>query len=84
MSDQPPLKPLHSSLVALKLALFGKLSTNELKKSLALGQEHCLKAREDGTILDGHHRVHVLRTRGENVDALPREIVPKPEESERP
>jgi hypothetical protein len=36
---------------------------------------YCLKARPDGTILDGHHRVHVLRTRGENVDALPREIL---------
>jgi hypothetical protein len=75
MSDQPPLKPLHSSLIALKLQVFEKLTTEELMKSLLPGQEHCLKARDDGTILDGHHRVHVLRSRGENVDELPREVL---------
>ncbi len=83
MSNQPPLKPLHTSLIALKLQMFEKFSTDELKKSLSPGQEHCLKTREDGTILDGHHRVHVLRTRGEDVDALPREIVPKSSDSEK-
>ncbi len=57
--------------------MFEKLSTEELKKSLCPGQEHCLKAREDGTILDGHHRVYVLRARGEDVDVLPREIISK-------
>lgn len=31
-------------------------------------------------MLDGHHRVYVLRMRGEDVDALPREIVPKDQE----
>ena len=75
MNGQPPLKPLHSELVELKLQMFGKLSTEELKKSLIPGQEHCLKARPDGTMLDGHHRIHVLRSRGEDVDSLPREIV---------
>jgi len=61
MSDRPPLKPLHPELIALKLEIFAKVSTEDLKKSLAPGQEHCLKARLDGTMLDGHHRVHVLR-----------------------
>ena len=75
MSDQRPLKSLHSELIALKLEVFAKVSTDELKKSLIPGQEHCLKTRPDGTMLDGHHRVHVLRSRGEDVDALPREIV---------
>jgi len=28
-------------------------------------------------MLDGHHRVYVLRSRGEDVDILPREIVSK-------
>lgn len=77
MSDQPPLKPLHTSLILLKLQIFEKLTTEELKKSLCPGREHCLKAREDGTILDGHHRVYVLRSRGEDVDVLPREVVPR-------
>lgn len=80
MSDDarvPPLKSLHSdnSLVALKLQVFEKLATDVLKTSLAPGQANCLKVRPDGTILDGHHRVQVLRGRGEDVDALPREIV---------
>ena len=72
-----PLKPLHSSLIPSKLDVFNKLSTDELKKSLVPEQPHCLKARPDGTMLDGHHRVHVLRARGVNVDSLPREIVRK-------
>jgi hypothetical protein len=77
MNEQPPLKPLHpdASLSRPKLAVFEKLSTGKLKESLTPGQEHCLKARPDGTMLDGHHRVHVLRRRGEDVDALPREVM---------
>ena len=77
MSDQPPLKPLHADLITVKLRTFERLSTEVLKKSLEPGQEHCLKTRPDGTILDGHHRVHVLRARGENVDALPRDVLEK-------
>jgi len=78
MSDQrPPLTFLHAeaSLSPPKLAIFAKLSSDELKLSLVPGQVHCLKTRPDGTILDGHHRVHVLRTRGEDVDSLPREVL---------
>jgi hypothetical protein len=33
-----------------------------------------LKARPDGTVLDGHHRI-VLREREVGVDTLPREVV---------
>ena len=75
--ESPPLKPLHSeaSLSAAKLAALEKLSTQELRQSLAPGQEHCLKVKPDGTILDGHHRVHILDRRGEDVNALPRESV---------
>ena len=77
MSDQPPLKPLHpeSSLNRVKLAVFERFPTEKPKQSLEPGQEHCLKARPDGIILDGHHRLHVLRSRDENVDVLPREII---------
>ena len=77
MIDQPPLKPLHPdvSLSRPKLAAFQKISSLMLKESLMPGQEHCLKARPDGTMLDGHHRVHILRGRGENVDALAREVI---------
>jgi hypothetical protein len=75
----PPLKPLHpeTSLNKAKLAIFEKLSTDVLLASLAPGLAGCLKTREDGTILDGHHRITVLRSRGVVVDDLPRDIVLK-------
>ena len=71
------LKPLHAdaSLIELKLKTYEQLSTEVLKASLAPGHARCLKTRPDGTILDGHHRIQVLRDRGEDVDSLPREIV---------
>lgn len=53
----------------------GQRTTAVLLASLGLGQRDCLKARPDGTILDGHHRVYVLRSRGIDVDTLPREII---------
>ena len=73
----PPLRPLHpdSFLIALKLEEMGRAQTDDLVESLRPGQKDALKAREDGTILDGHHRIAVLRARGFNVDSLPREIV---------
>lgn len=75
----PPLTGLHPEqhLIAVKIAELGRLSTEVLEKSLLPGQKDCLKTRPDGTILDGHHRIHVLRQRGVDVDALPREIVTK-------
>jgi len=36
-----------------------------------------LKARPDGTVIDLHHRVKILRDRGVDVHRLPREIIPK-------
>jgi hypothetical protein len=77
----PPLKSLHpdSYLKADKLAKMEKLSTEEICASLRSG-EHCLKTRPDGTILEGHHRVYVLRQRGVDVDKLPREEIKKDQE----
>ncbi len=77
MNDHPPLKPLHSdvTLSRAKLAIFERQTAEELRLSLQLGQEHCLKTRPDGTMLDGHHRVYVLRARGEDVDCMPREVI---------
>jgi hypothetical protein len=78
----PPLKPLHteSSLNTGKLSKYEQLSTEVLVESLVPGKEGCLKTRPDGTILDGHHRIHVLSGRGVRVDELPRDIVMKDEE----
>jgi hypothetical protein len=75
----PPLRPLHvdSSLNAAKLAQMERLSIEALRVSLLPGSEGCLKTRPDGTILDGHHRIYVLRQRGVDVDSLPRDIVVK-------
>lgn len=50
---------------------------DEYSASLAPGQPGSLKVRDDGTILDGHHRVEVLRQRGLDVDQLPREVLLK-------
>lgn len=76
---QPPLKSLHpdSSLSNAKLGHFRKLSNEQLIDSLKVGQANSLKARPDGTLIEGHHRIRVLRDRRVDVDSLPREIVPK-------
>jgi len=75
----PRLKSLHpdSSLIPVKLAAIEKSSTEALVASLAPGARDCLKTRPDGTILDGHHRIYILRQRGVDVYQLPREIVRK-------
>lgn len=85
-SNLPPLKPLHadSSLIGLKLDKYGKLSDHELIDSLKPGQQGSLKVRSDGTIVDGHHRIKILRDRDVDVDALPREIIPKEAISDPP
>lgn len=73
--NQPPLRSLHpeSSLSQPKLTQFDKLTTEELMESLSPRQEGALKVKRDGTMIDGHHRIKVLRDRGVDVDALPRE-----------
>jgi hypothetical protein len=79
VADLPPLKPLHSdsSLSQVKLDMFRKPATEELLDSLSPGQPGSLKVRPDGTMIEGHHRVRVLRDRRVDVDSLPREIVSK-------
>ena len=78
MTVLPPLKALHpdSSLSQTKLEDFERLSTDAILKTLQPGQPHCLKARVDGTMLDGHHRIYALRMRHVDVDALPRDVHP--------
>jgi hypothetical protein len=49
----------------------------ELIHNLKPGQPGSLKVRADGTMVDGHHRIKVLRDRSIDVDSLPREIIPK-------
>ena len=77
--SEPPLKPLHSdiSLSQAKLGELDKLTSQELIDSLKPGHPGSLKVRPDGTIIDGHHRIRILRDRGVDVELLPREIMPK-------
>jgi hypothetical protein len=77
--QNPKLQFLHSdeTLNRVKLEFFRKFSTEDLKASLAPGNAGSLKVRTDGTVLDGHHRARVLLERGENINALPREIMEK-------
>ena len=74
-----PLKMLHANeaLNRVKLEKFSRLSDQELIASLTPGQDGSLKARPDGTVLDGHHRLKILRERGVDIDALPREVIAK-------
>lgn len=76
---KPPLKPLHpdSSLDAGKLGKMDAASTESLEASLLPGLPNCLKTRPDGTILEGHHRIYILRRRGVDVDNLPRDVIVK-------
>jgi hypothetical protein len=60
-----------------KLREMERRTTDVLRNSLLPGQKDSLKTRPDGTILDGHHRIYILRGRGVDVDALPREIIAK-------
>ena len=62
-----------------KLTRMDKASTESLIAYLKPGLKDCLKTRPDGTILDGHHRIYVLRRRGVDVDRLLREEVVKDE-----
>ena len=64
-------------LKAVKLALFRRLTTEQLKFSLQPGQPGSLKVRPDGTVLDGHHRLSILLEREEDIHILPREIMKK-------
>jgi ParB-like chromosome segregation protein Spo0J len=79
MDGVPPLMPLHpnSSLSAPKLTKYDRFTPQELIDSLRPGLSESLKVRPDGTILNGHHRIHILRARGVDVDRLPREVVEK-------
>jgi ParB-like chromosome segregation protein Spo0J len=76
---QPPLQALHpeGSLSHAKLLQYNNLSTQERIDSLQPGQPGALKVRPDGTVIDGHHRLKILYDRGIDIDALPRDILPK-------
>lgn len=71
----PRLKNLHNELNAAKLHRLDQVPTEVLMASLLPGNESCLKTRPDGTILDGHHRIFILRSRNVDVDVLPREVI---------
>lgn len=75
----PPLQPLHTASVLnrTRLNLYARLTTDQLVQSLAPGEPGSLKVRVDGTILDGHHRIEILRARGIDVNQLPREVLLK-------
>ena len=81
MAD-PPLRFLHSEtlLSQAKLSQFRSIATDSLIESLRPRQPAALKARADGTVLEWHHRLVVLRERGVDIDALPREVLPRESE----
>jgi hypothetical protein len=62
---------------SVKLEQFRELFTSQILDSLKTGQSCSLKAMPDGALMEGHHRIKVLRERGVDVDSMRREIVPK-------
>lgn len=76
---EPPLRFLHAEgiLSQVKLERFRSMATAELLESLRPGRSGALRTRADGTVLEGHHRLVVLRERGIEIDGLPREVVPQ-------
>jgi len=58
-------------LNGVKLEQFRRIPTDVLKQSRLPDGRDSLKARPDGTVLDGHHRLFVLRERGEDINLLP-------------
>ena len=74
-----PLRLLHSEAILsqVKLERFRAVATAELIESLRPGQSGALRTRADGTVMDGHHRLVVLRERSVDVDAHPREVLPQ-------
>jgi hypothetical protein len=75
----PALTPLHpdTSLSSAKLEKYDKSSTQYIIDSLMPGRPGSLKTRPDGTMVDGHHRIKILKDLGVDVDALPREVIAK-------
>ena len=69
----PELKAIHKHLKESVLEHWRKKSTDEIIASLKPGEES-LKVKADGTIMNGHHRVAILRGRGVDVEQLPREV----------
>jgi hypothetical protein len=59
----PPLKPIHG-LDQKVLDFWNKISTAEIIESLKPGNPESLKAWPDGRILNGHHRLQILKDRG--------------------
>ncbi|MFI5764369.1 ricin-type beta-trefoil lectin domain protein [Streptomyces sp. NPDC051563] len=70
-----PLKSLHpkSSLDKSSLEFWDKQDTDDITFSLRPGAHEPLIAKPDGTIMNGNTRIAVLRSRGYDVDSLPRE-----------
>jgi hypothetical protein len=81
----PPLRSIHpdGSLRKSSLDFWGKKSNQEIVDSLRAGQPEALRVYPDGRIANGNTRVKILRDRGFDVDALPREIY-KPDPSAFP
>ncbi len=77
--SEPPLRLLHAeaTMSQAKLERFRALATAALIESLRPGQTGGLITRPDGTVLEGHHRLVILRERGIDIDGLPREVLPR-------
>jgi hypothetical protein len=77
----PPLELIHDDSVyavgpaRTSLEYWRTRPTVEIVDSLRPGRLEGLRVKPDGRVMNGNTRVKVLRERGFDADALPREIV---------
>jgi hypothetical protein len=73
-----PLKRLHpdGSLNLSSLNYWRKQPTSKIVQSLKPGQPEPLIAKNDGTVMQGNHRLKVLEERDYDIDRLPRTNYP--------
>ncbi len=72
--ETPPLRLIHApeSLRPSSVEHWSTKDTEEIVASLRPEASAPLLVAEDGTVMDGNTRVHLLKQRGCDVDGLPR------------
>jgi hypothetical protein len=81
--ENPPLRPLHlnSVLSRAKLNHYAGLTTEGFDTFTSARTNRRSQSTSRWTVIDGHHRIAVLRDRGIGVNELPREVLTKSDTS---
>jgi hypothetical protein len=84
MSERPPLRRIHPDSTyesdpgaKASLAYWRTRPTDEIVETLRLDGDDPLVTKPDGRMLNGNTRTRALEERGYDINALPREVLPK-------